>query len=57
MNPNACVGCGLITRIGNFLAQPVTSAASNTDWVLFVGAILIFAYLWSRVIHRIEQLL
>jgi hypothetical protein len=57
MDTSTCVGCGLLTRIGRFLAQPVTSAASNTDWVLFVGAILIFAYVWSRVIRRIDQLL
>lgn len=52
-----CVGCGLLSRVGNFLAQPFTSAANNTDWVLFVGLILIVAYLWSRVIHHFEELM
>lgn len=54
---NGCVGCGLITRLNNFLAQPFTSMASNTDWILFVGAIVIIAYLWSRIIRTIEELL
>lgn len=54
---NGCAGCGLLTRVNQFLAQPFTSFASNTDWILFVGAILIIAYLWSRVIHTIEELL
>lgn len=58
MNPNqSCAGCGLLTRVGNFLAQPITSAASNTDWILLVGAILIVGYLWSRVIRTMEELL
>lgn len=54
---NNCAGCGLLTRVQAFLAQPFTSFASNTDWLLFVGAILIAAYLWSRVIKTLEELL
>lgn len=57
MGGDSCAGCGLLTRVNQYLAQPFTSAASNTEWVLFVGVILIAAYLWSRVIHRIETLL
>lgn len=56
MNEN-CVGCGLISRVGQFIAQPITSTASNTEWILFVGAILIIAYLWSRIIRYVEELL
>jgi len=52
-----CVGCSITDTVKNFVFQPITSAASNTEWFLFVGAILIAAYLWSRFLRHIEELL
>ena len=56
MNGSTCSGCGLYSKASAFLAQPFTSAASNTEWVLFVGLILIAAFLWTRILRHIENL-
>jgi hypothetical protein len=51
-----CAQCGLLQQTQKFLAQPFTSAASNTSWVLFVGLVIIVAYLWRDIIKHIESM-
>lgn len=53
--PSTCIGCGLLSRVGKFLSSPITSTASNTEWWLFIGAILIVAYLWSRMLRLVTE--
>lgn len=52
----SCAGCSLWDRVNRYLMQPFTSAADNTEWVLFVGFVLIVAYLWSRIIRSIADM-
>lgn len=52
-----CETCTLFARSQSFLMQPFTTAASKTNWVLFVGLILIAAFLWTRVLRTIEELI
>lgn len=51
-NSTPCGGCTLFQRVHGFIMQPFTSAASNTEWVLFIGLILIVVYLWARVLGQ-----
>lgn len=51
-----CEGCTLYQRVHDYLMQPFTSAASQTEWVLFVGLIIIVAFLWTRILKTIEEL-
>jgi len=54
--PSTCYGCGLYSRASAFLAEPFTTAASKTEWVLFVGMILVAAYIWRDILKHIESL-
>lgn len=54
---NDCDQCGLMTKTHDFLVQPFTSAASNTNWFLFVGLIIIAAILWRHIILEFENLI
>ena len=54
---NTCAGCSLFKRVSGFILEPINSAATNTSWVLFVGLVLIVAYLWTRVLRDIQSML
>lgn len=53
----SCSGCTLFQHTQNFLFQPFTTAASRTNWFLFVGLVLIAAFLWTRILRTIEELI
>jgi hypothetical protein len=40
-------------NLASWWQQPFDARGSVVDWMLFVGLILIAAFLWSRVIARI----
>ena len=46
----------MFQRVEGFLAQPFTSVASNTSWVLMVGLVLVVAYLWRDMLEHIKAL-
>lgn len=52
----SCSGCSLFHRVENYLMSPFSSVASNTEWVLFVGLIVLVAYLWAGVIRSIARM-
>lgn len=56
-NQQGCSGCGLLTRLNNFILSPVRGVGSVQDWVMFAGVILVASYLWFRVNRDITDLL
>jgi hypothetical protein len=52
-----CSGCGLLTRLNNFILSPIYGVGSVQDWVMFAGIILVASYLWFRVNRDITDLL
>lgn len=54
---NGASGQGLFSRVQAFIFSSFTSAASTTNWFLFVGAILIAAYLWRYLLSEFEDLI
>lgn len=45
-------GNGVVSRIGNWAAQPFSTSMNLGGWILFTGLIIIIAYLWTRVLHN-----
>lgn len=41
-----------IVRLSAWAAHPFTSDMSALDWGLFVGLVLVAAFLWTRVIRH-----
>lgn len=48
-------GNGVISRIGNWAAQPFATDMGLGSWFLFVGLVLIIAYFWTRVLRHIVE--
>lgn len=46
---------GLIDSIKQWLAQPFQSGQSAGKWVLFVGLVIIAAFLWNTVLLHITK--
>ena len=49
-----CQTCSFRQKISDFLWSPVTSHASTGNWFLFLGLVLVVAYLWHRVVKVME---
>jgi|HubBroStandDraft_5_1064220.scaffolds.fasta_scaffold10230_8 hypothetical protein len=62
MNPNttspaqtATTGSGLVTGILGWVKQPFTSQGSALNWVLFVGLLIIAAWMWNHILMTISN--
>lgn len=53
MNDNS--NPGLMTRIGGWLKLPFATNMDAEHWFLFLGLILVLLFLWSRIMHYIEE--
>lgn len=52
MDPNQR---GLIPSFMDWLAHPFNSQGSALNWVLFVGLLIIAAWMWSTVLNMIKE--
>lgn len=61
MNPttstsaSAQTGAGFITSIISWAKQPFQSGGSALNWILFVGLLMIAAWMWNHIIMQINQ--
>jgi hypothetical protein len=46
---------GITGRISSFLAQPFKANGTVLDWFLFLGVVIVAAFLWSRIISEIAK--
>ena len=46
---------GYVSRIKQWAAMPFSSQMSVTGWFLFLGLIIVIAYLWTRVLRHISD--
>lgn len=49
------MGDGLLTKLKDWVAQPFSSDMPASGWLLFIGLVLIAAWIWSRVINKITE--
>lgn len=47
---------GAMSKFTGYLAHPFKTDMSALNWFLFVGLILVFVFLWSRVIGAAAEL-
>lgn len=45
--------CGLCTELGKWWRAPLNGNTSALEWIMFVGLIIIAAFLWTRILARI----
>jgi len=57
MNPSstASAGGGLVTGILGWVKQPFQSGGSALNWVLFVGLLIIAAWMWNHILMTISN--
>lgn len=55
MNPTATANTsgGLVTGILGWVKQPFSSQGSALNWVLFVGLLIIAAWMWNHILLTI----
>ncbi len=46
---------GLLQSFGEWWSEPFNSKGSALNWVLFVGLIIIAAFLWQLTLLKINQ--
>jgi hypothetical protein len=55
MNGDAVQTRGFVSRLSSFTGQPFSSQMDLTGWVLFLGLIIVVAFLWTRVLKIIVE--
>jgi len=48
-------GSGLVTNILNWTQQPFNTKGSALNWILFVGLLIIAAWLWHTILLSISN--
>jgi hypothetical protein len=48
-------GAGVTQMVGNWWRQPFNASGSALQWVLFVGLLIIAAFLWQITLLKITQ--
>jgi len=46
---------GLITRVGNWAAQPFKEDMDVWNWVLFLAFAITVVFLWTRILRQIVE--
>jgi hypothetical protein len=56
MNKNQGTQNGLVMDVINWFAHPFNTSGSAFNWILFVGLLVIAAWMWSRVLAGIMKI-
>lgn len=48
-------GTGIITGVLNWIQHPFNKEGSALNWILFVGLLVIAAFLWNTVLLSIQN--
>jgi hypothetical protein len=47
---------GILSKITDYAAHPFKADMDLLNWFLFVGLILVFVFLWSRVVRAAAEI-
>lgn len=52
-NTDNLVNTGLVSSLGKWYAHPFNSDGTALNWVLFLGLVIVAAFLWNLVIIQV----